>query len=60
LSRFPPVIEKIRFVDSDTGILSIIRGKKPGFWEKPGFLPIEPQVIEKIRFRYSAGEHDNL
>jgi hypothetical protein len=33
-------------------IFSIIRGKKSGFvaslTEKPGFSPVEPQVIEKI------------
>jgi hypothetical protein len=31
------------------GIISIIRGKKPGFSEKPGFLSCKPQVIERIR-----------
>jgi PIN domain nuclease of toxin-antitoxin system len=31
------------------GIISIVRGKKPGFSEKPGFSPFKPQVIERIR-----------
>jgi hypothetical protein len=30
-------------------IISIVRGKKPGFSEKPGFWPFKPQVIERIR-----------
>jgi hypothetical protein len=34
-------------------ILSIIRGKKPGFSQKPGFSLVEPQVIEKIH-QYSS------
>jgi hypothetical protein len=29
-------------------IISIVRGKKPGFSEKPGFSPFNPQVIERI------------
>jgi hypothetical protein len=34
------------------GIISIVRGKKPGFSEKPGFWPFKPQVIERILFLY--------
>jgi hypothetical protein len=30
-------------------IISIVRGKKPGFSEKPGFSPFKPQVIERIQ-----------
>jgi hypothetical protein len=30
------------------GIISIVRGKKPGFSEKPGFSSSKPQVIEKL------------
>jgi ferredoxin len=31
-------------------IISIVRGKKPGFSEKPGFSSSKPQVIEKLPY----------